>query len=230
MIKKFTKSSSATPAPLPSYIPPSLNPPTPPLPRLIVFDLDYTLWPFWVDTHPMPPFRAASDHTSASDKTGETYEFYPDSGPILYSLGGHLSIKVAAASRTHAPELARDLLKMLWVYPPPLPSTSSASTGEDGSTGSAQQSYSSSKKEKPRKAMDFFDAGLEIYPGSKIRHFETLHRKTGIAYDEMLFFDDESRNRDVESLGVTMWLVRDGMTWSELEDGVKEWRRRKGHV
>lgn len=27
--------------------------------------------------------------------------------------------------------------------------------------------------------------------GSKIAHFKELHKKTGIPYEEMLFFDDE---------------------------------------
>jgi magnesium-dependent phosphatase 1 len=72
-----------------------------------------------------------------------------------------------------------------------------------------------------------FDAPLEIYPGSKLRHMETIAKKTGIPYSEMLFFDDESRNKEVEELGVTMRLVRDGMCWAELEKGLKEWRARR---
>jgi magnesium-dependent phosphatase 1 len=75
------------------------------------------------------------------------------------------------------------------------------------------------------KAIELFDY-LQIYPGSKIRHFEKLRQQTGLDYEEMLFFDDESRNRDVENLGVVMYLVRDGVTKSEFDEGVKSWRKR----
>lgn len=46
--------------------------------------------------------------------------------------------------------------------------------------------------------IDYF----EIYPSSKIKHFTALTNKTGIPCNQMLFFDDEWRNREVESLGV----------------------------
>lgn len=45
----------------------------------------------------------------------------------------------------------------------------------------------------------------------------------------MLFFDDEARNRNVETeLGVTFCLVRDGMTRDEVDRGVWAWRKRNG--
>lgn len=47
-----------------------------------------------------------------------------------------------------------------------------------------------------------------------------------MAYEDMLFFDDESRNRDTEKLGVVMRLVRNGVTRSEVDAGVREWRQR----
>ena len=112
-------------------------------------------------------------------------------------------IKIGVASRTSAPSLAKDLLKMLH-----LPAA------EEG--------------DKPRRAVDVFDGGMEIYPGSKVRHMEMLHKRTGIRYEDMLFFDDESRNQDTEKLGVTMRLVRDGVSWAEVEAGVDDWRRRRG--
>jgi magnesium-dependent phosphatase 1 len=79
------------------------------------------------------------------------------------------------------------------------------------------------------RAIDYFDH-MQIYPGSKTTHFTRIQRDSGIAYDEMLFFDDESRNKNVETLGVTMWLVKDGVTRSVIDDGVKSWRTRTGRT
>lgn len=174
------------------------------LPKMIVFDLDYTLWPFWVDTHVTPPLKVknSANHDAVHDRFGESFSFYSEVPSILYNLREH-NIKVGAASRTSAPDLGREMLKLLHI--------------QDGAEG------------KKRKAIEYFDH-LEIYPGSKITHFTKLQRATGLRYEDILFFDDEARNRNVESLGVTMHLVRDGVTRQEIDNGIREWRKRHGHV
>ena len=53
---------------------------------------------------------------------------------------------------------------------------------------------------------------FEIYPDSKIRHFEQLQRKSGIPLNKMAFFDDEMRNiEQVGKLGVKTYFVRHGI-------------------
>ena len=181
------------------------------------------MWPFWVDTHVSgPPLRANADHSAVADRVGETFAFYGDVPSVLHGLR-LAGVRVGVASRTHAPDLGREMLKLLHV-----PARSSVIGENNNNNNNNSSSSSSDKDDRPRRAIDLFDAGLEIYPSSKLRHFEALHKRTGVPYDQMLFFDDESRNRDTESLGVTMWLVRDGVTWDEVVRGVREWRRRRG--
>ncbi|KAG5455001.1 Magnesium-dependent phosphatase 1 [Clonorchis sinensis] len=70
---------------------------------------------------------------------------------------------------------------------------------------------------------------MEIYPGSKVKHFESFHRLSGIPYNEMIFFDDEDRNiRDVSQLGVHSYLVDNGITVSLFQQALKRFERDTG--
>ncbi|KAK5991465.1 Magnesium-dependent phosphatase 1 [Cladobotryum mycophilum] len=191
-----TTTTTTTPANLPS----SLSDPSLPFPKLIVFDLDYTLWPFWVDTHATPPFKFNAQHTSATDRTGEEFAFYADD---------QTRRRIAHLGALPRPRPAQG--------PTPPPSSFSSS------------SFSSSiKRQHTTPSIDVFDGGLEIYPGGKIKHFEQLQKRNGgLRFEDVLFFDDEARDRETETLGLTMRLVRDGVSWEEVAKGVEEWRRRR---
>ncbi|UKZ82690.1 hypothetical protein TrVFT333_010485 [Trichoderma virens FT-333] len=166
----FSTSAPLTPSPFPRLdLPSSICDPSMPFPRLIVFDLDYTLWPFWVDTHVTGSLKINPTHTGATDNTGEEFAFYsevPEILAVLPYLNHPNKIKLGVASRTSAPGLARELLK-------------------------------------------------------------GIHKRTGIRFEDMLFFDDESRNMETEQLGLTMKLVPDGVTWEEIGKGIELWRSRR---
>ncbi|XP_059153435.1 magnesium-dependent phosphatase 1-like isoform X2 [Physella acuta] len=157
-------------------------------PKLIVFDLDYTLWPFWVDTHVDPPFHMTSDG-KVYDSHNHHVKYYKDVPEILNSLHNS-GVKLAIASRTCAVTEASDLTRLF-------------------------------------KWDQYFDY-RQIYPGSKITHFKKLHVMSGIAYEEMLFFDDEHRNiADVSSLGVACQLVPQGINKESFQTGLQLYRRLK---
>ncbi|KAA8649736.1 Mg-dependent acid phosphatase [Aspergillus tanneri] len=202
-----------------------------PLPKLIAFDLDYTLWPFWVDTHVSAPVKSRDNNSRCTDRFGhsihspvflpstkiliykyknrwnESFAFYPAVSSIIYACKSR-AIPLALASRTHAPDLARDMLKALHIIP----------TFSDNL----------STKTKSIRALDYFDH-VQIFPGNKTQHFARIHQTSGVQYEEMLFFDDEARNRNVETeLGVTFCMIRDGMTRDEVDRGVWAWRKRNG--
>ncbi|XP_053901540.1 magnesium-dependent phosphatase 1 [Malaclemys terrapin pileata] len=83
------------------------------LPGLVVFDLDYTLWPFWVDTHVDPPFQR-DRAGSVLDARGRPVRLYPEVPAVLEQLQG-LGIPMAAASRTGETCGATQLLELFGV-------------------------------------------------------------------------------------------------------------------
>lgn len=63
----------------------------------------------------------------------------------------------------------------------------------------------------------------EIYPGSKLQHFEALRTAASVPFEGMLFFDDEMRNiRDVSDLGVTSIYVESGLTRELFTQAIAE--------
>lgn len=54
-----------------------------PLPKLFVFDLDFTLWACWADTHVTPPLRGLEGGHKLRDRIGEEFAFYDEVPGIL---------------------------------------------------------------------------------------------------------------------------------------------------
>ena len=83
---------------------------------LVVFDLDYTLWPFWVDTHISPPFKVKKVKETGEKilEDGYSYEIklYPEVFQILEKAKKE-GIKMGTVSRTLEPEYGKQLLRLM---------------------------------------------------------------------------------------------------------------------
>jgi magnesium-dependent phosphatase 1 len=62
----------------------------------------------------------------------------------------------------------------------------------------------------------------EIYGGSKKGHLRALHKKTGVPFERMCFFDDQQGNvDDVAELGVHAFLTPEGVTKEIFAKGLR---------
>lgn len=53
-------------------------------PKAILFDLDYTVWPFFLDTYTFgPPFKPHEDGFSVVDRASNVVTMLPDAADIL---------------------------------------------------------------------------------------------------------------------------------------------------
>ncbi|KAJ3039614.1 Magnesium-dependent phosphatase 1 [Rhizophlyctis rosea] len=191
------------------------------LPSLIAFDLDYTLWPLWIDTHLNgPPF--STEGFSVVDCSGNGVSLYDDIPAILRRLREHHpEIKLAIASRTHAPEYADEILDMLHVAP--------ADHRGGGVVSKRRRGSAVEVNPISHPPLRSYFHVFEIYPSDKQAHFKSIHKKTGVPLENMLFFDDERRNIvSVGKLGVTCIDVgRTGTTLVKFLEGLQKYQERK---
>jgi magnesium-dependent phosphatase 1 len=146
------------------------------------------------------------------DQTGYVYD---RSGERVRLLGNTLDIfttlasdpawedtEVAYVSRTEYPEWAVPCLKLFQI----------PTNRGNGSTTT------------------LFEMSLhnEIYPGSKLTHFKAIHKRSGIPYSEMLFFDNERWNcTEVSRLGVVCVYTPHGMTPQMWQEGLAKFAAAK---
>ena len=111
-------------------------------PKVVAFDLDYTLWPYWVDTHIDPPLKRRNDALNqVVDRSGQKLSFFPHVPSILLELR-EKGVHIAAASRTCAPTVARQALRELML-----------DTGKTTSSKSPRQTRRASQAQSVAKAI-----------------------------------------------------------------------------
>ena len=119
-------------------------------PKVIVFDVDETLWPFWIDTHTTPPYRRDEASGKIKDSTGKIMQLFEETELVLTSLRTVPGLQIGYASRTGEPSWMEELAKLVKFD---------------------VSGVNSSMWDLP----DY----REIYPGSKIKHFKNIAKQSG---------------------------------------------------
>jgi magnesium-dependent phosphatase-1 len=175
-------------------------------PKIIVFDCDWTLYPFDCDKHLVGPFKKVS--TFVLDGHGRCAAPYAAVPNILGAIVD-AGIPVAFLSRNPSAGPLEQLLRTLPLASARFP---------DGSLWDAMPSR------------DYFHAyGSQGIGKGKDRHFAALYSLTGIGPSEILFFDDLPENiAAAEAKGIASILIGDqGLTWSAFSAGIRRWRDKK---
>jgi len=177
-------------------------------PKLVVLDLDFTLWPFDCGSNSnMAPFRRSIGGIIV-DKFGRMSNPYKDVLGILSSLVNN-DIPIAICSRNPDIHSIANLMSLMRFDCKKgnislldcLPNTNYI------------HAYSSDKT------------------GGKNKHFTALKAATGVDFNQMIFFDDLLENITFAvKMGITSVLVKEGLTWEAIRVGVEAWRSRSSSI
>lgn len=135
------------------------------------------------------------------DKYGEELSLYPEVESIILELADQ-GITVVGASRTATPKVAKELLSLFHVGGKP--------------------------------AIKYF-LSLQWGQGSKTKHImkaaKELNLEDELRDGEFILFDDESRNKDVETIGCKFAYLPSqtvGLSRKHFEKGINEWSTWRG--
>jgi magnesium-dependent phosphatase 1 len=176
-------------------------------PDLIVFDCDYTLWPFDCHKNVEAPFWA--DGNTIRDRYYRKSDPYKDVVSIIEGLVD-ANIPIAYASRNPSQYQIEQLLRTIPINPKSESKKHIRTMWDVLPSRSFFHAYSS-------------DGGSQ----GKAKHFQAIKEATGIPFSKMIFFDDLPENiQYARPLGITSVILekKNGLTWRDINTGFNAWR------
>jgi len=179
-----------------------------PNPALLVFDLDYTVWPFDCDKDVIAPF-IPSQFGGVLDRYGRPSNAFPNV-PAIFAALVDAGVPIAYASRNPSAGPVEALLRAIAITPRTRPEV--RCLWDALPNRNLFHAYSS--------------AG---YGRGKARHFAAIQAACGVAFRDMLFFDDLYDNiKQAQAQGTTsVHLGRRGLTFEAVAAGISGWRDRQ---
>jgi magnesium-dependent phosphatase 1 len=164
------------------------------------------------------PFAPTADPDVLLDAAGATVTLCGNTRQILREIRTNerwraIDAKVAYVSCTDEPSWADECLRKFTLGP----------ARGDGGGGDGAGSAATTLKE----CGDY----EEIYKSNKKTHFTRLQKKTGVAFEDMIFFDNEKHNcTSVSQLGVVCVHCRGGLSPSVWQQGIEKFTKSKGEA
>ncbi|KAK7049086.1 acid phosphatase-domain-containing protein [Favolaschia claudopus] len=180
-------------------------------PKLVAFDLDGTVWYPWLNSKifhgpdNLEPFTTQDGQLQIRDKKNHATHvtLSKDIGRIITDLVKR-NIQIAIVSRNDDKALCDRALFYSYANDP--------------------------HTNKPVSIIKFVNYD-EIIDQSKLGHFKRIQQWSGFSYADMLFFDDQPLNMEVETWeGVTFQLIPHGhnsITWADYTAGLEVWQRNR---
>jgi len=176
-------------------------------PDLLVFDCDYTIWPFDCDKDVLSPFTL-SPFGDIIERFGRSANPYRDVQKLFAGIVD-AGIPVAFLSRNPSANYLEELLRCIMIYPKTKPPMSLWDT---------------------MPSRDYFHAYSSGGSRAKDKHFAALQKFSGISFDKMIFFDDLPENiLAAQRQGTTAVLVggKVGLNIEAMDAGIDLWRSRQ---
>lgn len=172
-------------------------------PSLLVFDCDWTLYPYDCDKDRLAPFSRTpwGEIRDAYYRPSDPYH----SVPAIFGAIADAGIPVAFLSRNPSAGQVRNLLSTI-----PCKTKTSLTPKTLWDTMPSH---------------DYFHAYSSNNTPGKTRHFTAIKSITGLNFNTMLFFDDLPDNIKVaQRQGTTSVLLNNGLTLEAFLSGLETWR------